>query len=257
MPRVIERRRKDLLEATGYRIICTMPESPSAQHAPKPSAGLGILMLDTTFDRPDGDAGNPASWPFQVQIERVPGALARPVVSGEFVAVGEFIAAGNRLIENGVTAIITTCGFLVRHQKELAAALSVPVETSTLMHYLELQRNVGVGQRVAILTIDASALDAGVRAAAGIEREALVFSLARCAHFASAILDATVPLDLQRAEAEWVELAVGVQQRHPDIGMWLFECANMPPYADAVRRATGLPVFDALTMGRNLHARTC
>ena len=37
----------------------------------------------------------------------------------------------------------------------------------------------------------------------------------------------------------------------------VFECANMPPYADAVRRATGLPVFDALTMGRNLHAGTC
>ena len=234
-----------------------MPESPSAQHAPKPPAGLGILMLDTTFDRPDGDAGNPASWPFPVRIERVPGALARPVVSGEFVAISEFIAAGNRLIENGVAAIITTCGFLVRHQKELAAALSVPVETSTLMHYIELQRQVGTGKRVAILTISAEAIDASVRAAAGIEGDALVFSLPAGAHFVTAIMDATAPLDLQRAEAEWVDLAVMAQRQHPEIGMWLFECANMPPYADAVRRATGLPVFDALTMGRNLHARTC
>lgn len=234
-----------------------MPDQASARHRTKPVGRLGILMLDTAFDRPLGDAGNPASWPFPVQIERVSGAFARSVVSGEFTAVDEFIAAGKRLIDSGVSAIMTTCGFLVRHQRELAAVLPVPVETSTLMHYLELQRDVGVGQRVAILTIDASAVDAGVRAAAGIEREALVFSLARCAHFVSAILDAAVPLDLQRAEAEWVELAVSVQQRHPDIGTWLFECANMPPYADAVRRATGLPVFDALTMGRNLHARTC
>ena len=92
----------------------------------------------------------------------------------------------------------------------------------------------------------------------GIEREALVFSLpAAATHFVTAIMDATAPLDLQRAEAEWVDLAVKAQRQHPEIGMWQFECANMPPYADAVRRATGLPVFDALNMGRNLHARTC
>ena len=234
-----------------------MPESPSAQQAPKPPVALGILMLDTTFDRPVGDAGNPASWPFPVRIERVSGAFARPVVSGECVAFGEFIVAANRLIESGVAAIITTCGFLVRHQKELAAALSVPVETSTLMHYIELQRQVGTGKRVAILTISAEAIDASVRAAAGIEGDALVFSLPAGAHFVTAIMDTTAPLDLQRAEAEWVDLAVKVQRQHPDVGIWLFECANMPPYADAVRRATGLPVFDALTMGRNLHARTC
>mgnify|MGYP006888943683 CR=1 FL=1 len=119
-----------------------MPDQASARHRTKPVGRLGILMLDTAFDRPLGDAGNPASWPFPVQIERVSGAFARSVVSGEFTAVDEFIAAGKRLIDSGVSAIMTTCGFLVRYQRELAAALSVPVETSTLMHYPALQRSV-------------------------------------------------------------------------------------------------------------------
>lgn len=232
-----------------------MPDCLSAHNESERSGGLGVLMLDTTFDRPDGDAGNPASWPFPIRIERVSGAFARPVVGGDFVAVGEFIAAGKRLVDNGVAAIITTCGFLVRYQRELAAALSVPVETSTLMHYPALQRSVGAGRRVAVLTISADAIDGSVRAAAGIERDALVYSLPAGAHFVSAILDANVPLEPQRAQAEWVDLAVTLQRRHPDIGLWLFECANMPPYAKAVSLATGLPVFDALTMGRNLHAR--
>lgn len=212
-------------------------------------------MLDTNFDRPPGDAGNPLSWPFPVRIERVPGAFARAVVSGEFAAVGEFIAAGKRLLDSGVTAIITTCGFLVRHQDELARALPVPVETSTLIHYPTLKRSVGAGGRVAILTIDASAIDDGIRAAAGIDREALVFSLPPESHFVSAILDASSPLDLPRATAEWAGLAVDVKRRHPDVAMWLFECANMPPYTDTIHRATGVPVFDALAMGRILFAR--
>jgi hypothetical protein len=47
-------------------------------------------------------------------------------------------------------------------------------------------------------------------------------------------------------------LALNCQRDHPEIGLWLFECANMPPYAAAVTRATGLPVYDALTLGREL-----
>ncbi len=233
-----------------------MPAPAPVNLTPGPPRALGILMLDTQFDRPPGDAGNPASWPFPVQIERVSGAHARPVVSGQYAAAGEFIAAGQRLAGNGVAAIITTCGFLVRHQDELAGALPVPVETSTLLHYAALQRGLGDDKRVAILTIDAAALGPDVRAAAGIDRDALVFSLPATSHFVSAILDARCALDVQRAEAEWVKLALDVQRHHPQLGMWLFECANMPLYADAVRRATGLPVFDALSMGRRLYARS-
>lgn len=34
---------------------------------------------------------------------------------------------------------------------------------------------------------------------------------------------------------------------HPDARAFLFECTELPPYADAVRHATGLPVFDSIT----------
>ena len=38
------------------------------------------------------------------------------------------------------------------------------------------------------------------------------------------------------------KLVVGA---HRDVGALVLECANMPPYRDAVAAATGLPVFDA------------
>jgi len=216
---------------------------------------LGIIMLDTTFARPPGDAGNAASWPFAVHIERVPGAYARQVVDGSYDGLPAFAAAARALAAQGAAAIITTCGFLVRHQAALAAAVAVPVETSPLLHHARLQ--AATAGRVAILTIDAAALNPQIRHSAGIAADALVFGPARDSHFVRAILDGSEALDVARAADEWVALALDVQRRHPDIGHWLFECANMPPYAGAVAAATGLPVYDTLTMGRALHARAC
>lgn len=217
---------------------------------------LGIIMLDTTFARPPGDAGNASSWPFSVRIERVSGAHARQVVDGSYDGLQAFIDAAMKLEQDGAGALITTCGFLVRHQRAFAAATHVPIETSPLMHFGRLQDMAALG-RVAILTIHPPALDSTIRQAAGIPDDALIFGPAAGSHFVRAILDADEPLDVERAEAEWVALALAVQRQHPDIAGWLFECANMPPYSQAVSRATGLPVFDTLVMGRELHARTC
>ena len=210
-------------------------------------------MLDTHFLRPLGDVGNPSSWPFPVVIERVAGAFAQPVVSGACAGIESFIEAGQRLVERGARAVTTTCGFLVRHQLALDAALAVPVRTSTLLSFSALQRKLGPSRQVAILTIDKAALDSLVRKAAGIPDDALIFDLTAESHFRQAILDAALPLDPPSAEVEWVSLARSLQQTHPNIGQWLFECANMPPYSGAVAAATGLAVYDALTMGNALH----
>ncbi len=212
-------------------------------------------MLDTHFSRPAGDAGNPASWPFPVRIERVDGAHARPIVEGRGTDVGAFVAAGLRLAQKGVCAITTTCGFLVRHQIALAAALPVPILTSTLTQYARLTRQLQPGKRMAIMTIAPESLDPAVLASAGIESSALVFGLPPDAHFVRAILDGAPELDVHVASREWVALALASRSKHPEIGGWLFECANMPPYSHAVAEATRLPVYDALTLGVELHAQ--
>lgn len=215
---------------------------------------LGILALDTTFHRPLGDAGSPESWPFPVIIERVHGAYAKPVVQEQFSDVDPFVVAGQRLIDRGASAIITTCGFLVRQPRALQKALSVPTVTSTLTQHRRLQNELAAQLRLAILTIDAVALNATVRSAADIDPEALVFSLPDNSHFVAAILHGTEPLNIARAESEWVDLARNSLRHFPDIGGWLFECANVPPYSAAVTQATGLRVYDALTLGCELHA---
>ena len=235
--------------------LAAPPAAPpmGSNHSDRP---LGILMLDTHFARPLGDGGNPASWPFPVHIARVPGAAARAVVSGEFRGIETFIAAAESLVEDGACAITTTCGFLARFQHVLADALPVPVETSTLMHYPALQAALPAGKQVAILTIDATALDAEVRTAASIPAATPVFSLDTNSHFRRAILDETVALDVAVACSEWTTLTQHAVAQHPEIAHWLLECANLPPYSAAITSATGRPVFDVLTMGIALHQRT-
>jgi Asp/Glu/hydantoin racemase len=40
---------------------------------------------------------------------------------------------------------------------------------------------------------------------------------------------------------------------HPDLGAIVLECTNMPPYAGDIRRATGLPVFDIVSLVTLVH----
>jgi hypothetical protein len=41
---------------------------------------------------------------------------------------------------------------------------------------------------------------------------------------------------------------MGLVGSHPDIGALLLECSELPTYAAAVQRATGVPVFDFSSM---------
>jgi len=38
-----------------------------------------------------------------------------------------------------------------------------------------------------------------------------------------------------------------IKKRDPMVRAFLFECTELPPYSDAVRAATGMPVWDAIT----------
>jgi hypothetical protein len=95
---------------------------------------IGILMLETYFERFNGDIGNGRTWPFPVQYRIVKGATPDRVTDAAGPnMLDAFKAAADELIAAGVDGITTTCGFLALYQKELAAHCSVPVATSALL----------------------------------------------------------------------------------------------------------------------------
>lgn len=212
-------------------------------------AMLGVLMLDTRFPRPPGDIGNPASFAVPVRYRVVPGATPRRAVIGHDAALlAPFIAAGRALIDEGATALTTSCGFLVLFQRELEAELAVPVWTSSLLLVAELNATLPAGRTTGVVTADARSLTAAHLAAAGAPLDTPVEGLGVDSAFRRTLLDDTETLDADEARAATVDAAQRLVARRPDVSAIVLECTNMPPYAAAVSTATGRPVHDILTL---------
>jgi len=212
-------------------------------HASTPT--VGVLMLATRFPRIAGDIGHPASLPFPVRYRVVAGASPQRVVRERDAALLEpFIAAGRALVDEGATAITTSCGFLVLFQRALQAALPVPVWTSSLLLLPELQRAAPAG----IVTVDAAALGTDHLRAAGAAADTPIEGLAPDCAFQRTLLNDEAGLDVDAARAATVAAAQRLVARHPEIETIVLECTNMPPYADAVRAATGRTVHHLVSL---------
>ena len=213
---------------------------------------LGVLMLETRFPRLPGDIGHPATFDFPVRHAVVRGASARRVVGRTDPALlVPFVEAGRALVAAGADAITTSCGFLVLFQQALQEALAVPVWTSSLLLVAPLEAALPQGRCVGIVTVDAAALGAEHLHAAGAAPDTPIEGLAPGCAFQRSLLDDEPALDAEAACAETVAAAARLAARRPEIGALVLECTNMPPYADAVRRATGLPVHDLTTLLRS------
>ena len=102
------------------------------QHGRHPP--LGIIMLDIAIERPPGDVGHSASWPFDVVFRTVPGATARKIVNSDDADLMDaFVAAGDELRAEGAIGLTTSCGFLASRQGELSARMNLPLATSSLL----------------------------------------------------------------------------------------------------------------------------
>ena len=203
---------------------------------------LGVLMLDTRFPRGVGDIGNPATFDFPICYKTVHGASPQRVVREcDPALLQPFIDTGFALIDAGASALTTSCGFLVLFQRELQAALPVPVWTSSLLLLKDLA-NAGV------VTVDAQALGADHLRAAGARADTPVEGITADSAFQQTLLHDLPTLDTHDALLQVVGAAQRLLARHPTLTDIVLECTNMPPYADAVRRATGLRVHDITTL---------
>ncbi|WP_019937342.1 aspartate/glutamate racemase family protein [Bordetella sp. FB-8] len=206
---------------------------------------LGVLMLDTRFPRPPGDIGNPATFEalgIPVRYLTVAGASPMRVVrEGDPALLEPFIAAARMLAGQGARMISTSCGFLAAFQPDMAAALDVPVVTSSLLQCADLD---GPG----VLTFDAQSLTPGLLERAGVPARTPVQGVQPGCEFHTRLLYNHDRLDLQEARRNVVDAARELVRRHPGVRSLVLECTNMPPYRAAIEAATGRPVHDIVTL---------
>lgn len=172
--------------------------------------------------------------------------MRRVVKEPDRLLINEFVAAGRVLERRGAKAISTSCGFLALFQSEIQAQLSVPFAASSLLQVPEAERRHG---QVGVLTASGASLtEAHFRGAGCRGLPAAVAGMDTSPAFTSAIVEGTADLDEQAVVREVAEVASSLVREHPELGAIVLECTNLPPYAERVRRVSGLPVYDSTTL---------
>src|SRR5262245_1260075 len=182
---------------------------------------VGILMLDTRFPRIPGEMGNATTFPFPVRYHRVDGAAPDLVVRrGAEGLLDRFIEGARYLEREGVGAITTNCGFLVKFQRQMAASVRIPVFTSSLLLVPIVHRLLGPGRRVGVMTVNAPSLTPEHLAGAGITSDIplAVLGMETEKEFTRVMLDNELEMDVELAREEHIRVARRLVTEHSDIG---------------------------------------
>ncbi|WVW83560.1 hypothetical protein I302_105581 [Kwoniella bestiolae CBS 10118] len=236
----------------------------SKSNTPAKTPKLGVLQLKTNFPRPVGDVGNAASWGnIPVVIRVVEEATGDLVVGGKWgqELVDAFVREGKRLIEEeGVVAFVTTCGFLATMHPFLVNRLPY-IGTSALLQVTWLQQTFFPGEdskdSVGVITFKKSALTEKHLTSVGAHPETPVYGLPEDTDpkkgVFKAVLESRIPYDFEGMEREVLAAAHELTSNHPKVKAIVLECTNIPPFSHSIHNATGLRVYDVLTLGKWLY----
>ncbi len=213
----------------------------------------GLVQLETLV----GNSTNPASYAYPVRLHPVQGANVHTILENPDPDVlNTMIADAQTLVAQGIKAITTSCGFNAIFQQQLAQAVSVPVFTSSLLQLPFVQQIHGPKSEICILTANAGALKPEHLSSVGIDRtDGLhILGLEQCPEWNRMFAEPDAEIDLAVIEQEVLGTAMRALAQHPGIRAFVLECTDLPPYAATIRRRTGLPVFDVITMVNYLHS---
>jgi hypothetical protein len=213
------------------------------------SPALGIIMLDTAFERPPGDVGHAGSWPFPVIFKMVAGATPRKIVGGDDQdLLDAFVQAGDALRAEGAIGLTTSCGFLAARQGELAKRMTLPLATSSLLQLPMIERCLPAGRRAGVITYDAEALTDRHFEEVGADPRTSRVGLPADGSLRGHI-EGGRPYDREGLQRDILAAAGALIADNPQTGAIVLECTNLPPYSHALSRAVGLPVYDVITLG--------
>ncbi|MBW2592705.1 MAG: aspartate/glutamate racemase family protein, partial [Deltaproteobacteria bacterium] len=152
-------------------------------------------------------------------------------------------------------AITSDCGYMIRFHRQVAEAVNIPVIFSSLLQIPLIAATLGHNQAVGIICANRQRLTPDLLTFAGVQKsiKVVIRGMEDSRAFRGPILDETGTLDDTAIGKEVVIRAEEMVTSHPETGAILLECSNLPPYAHAVQKATGRPVFDFTTLINYMH----
>ncbi len=217
---------------------------------------IGILILDATYPCIPGNVGNATTFDFPVRYRVVKDAtIERLLTQRDPALIQPFIDAARKLEDEGVKAITGACGFMALFQRQIREAVNIPVFMSSLLQIPFVHQIITPGKKVAVITANSKSMTQEHFLNVGVTPEIplVVAGMEACPEFCSAVLEEKGSLDSDKIETEILAVARQVMAENKDIGAFLLECSDLPPYAAAVFRETNLPVFDYITMIKHVY----
>lgn len=218
---------------------------------------IGILLVDCRTPFIPGDVGNASTYDFTVLYELMPGvSLERLINGGDLSMVDIVVEHARKLEDAGVRAITSDCGYMLYFQNAVAQQLRIPVMLSSLLQLPFIGSLLGKNQSIGLICANRRRLTGELLGPLlkTVQCPVRIGGMETYSAFRGPILDETPMLDQDAVQAAVLDRADHMLQANPDIGAWLLECSNLPPYAAALQRTTGRPVFDFVTLINHVRA---
>eukprot|EP00928_Gymnodinium_smaydae_P020126 TRINITY_DN1777_c0_g1_i1.p1 TRINITY_DN1777_c0_g1~~TRINITY_DN1777_c0_g1_i1.p1 ORF type:complete len:583 (-),score=133.97 TRINITY_DN1777_c0_g1_i1:108-1763(-) len=217
------------------------------------AVSLGVIRLDYDYPPAPGDIDHPGSFGYDVYYRVVPGLTFKMCQSGKLTpeVEREFKEAIDWMEAKGVSGITGDCGFMMYFQTLARRNTSKPVFMSSLAQLPAVTCGYSRNELIAILTANGQTLRPMrnlIKEECGVDPDEKRFIIVGCEDVPG--FEAVAKgekVDVERVTPGIVAKAMDTLRKNPAIKAFLFECTELPPYSDAVRKATGLPVFDAIT----------
>lgn len=214
-------------------------------------AGLavGIIVVDAWYPMLPGNVANASTFRYPVMYEVLRGASISQIMHGDPALLDPIIEAGERLVRHGVRSVVGACGSFANYQSAVAAALSVPTFLSVMLQAPLILRSLRPDQKLGVIAASPEALTPAVFHQCGIAapERLIVTGAAGLPEFAR-MLACEGRFNSHALEGQLVEHVRGFVGLHPEIGALLLQCSDLPPYSWSLQNATGLPVFDMVSL---------
>jgi len=218
---------------------------------------VGILLLDVHYPLLPGNVVNAYTYSFPVRHMWVPGANQARMHTGDKSLLPELIKSAKQLELEGCRAVCGACGYFGHFQEALADEMDIPVYLSSVVQVPWIAVGLKKRRKIGILCADGHNLTPSLFKACGVPDalwdRCVIASAGHLPEF-SALMERRGHFDNAILRQELITLASNLVSDNPDIGAFLLECSDMPPYSSAIQSATNLPVFDFITMINYAHS---
>ena len=208
---------------------------------------VGIIAVDLVYPKLPGNVVNATTFDFPVLYKKVSFEIEQ-LFAGDPELEKMIVEAAKELVADGARAIIGACGYFAHFQKSVAAAVNVPVFMSSLCQLPIIKIGLKPEQKILVMCASGDSVNQEFFSKVGANVDVCVIQdVGSMESFAPIRWGKTV-MDNKKLTEDLAALAVKAVEAHPEVGAILLECSDLPPYACEIQRATGLPVFDFISL---------